>query len=283
MSPEILSGTEIEKGFQKALENREFSVWYQPQVDMRTGGIRGAEALVRWQTKNGEMIPPDLFVPALEKKGLMPLLDEEVLRIVCGDIRDAKQRKVSFCPVSVNLSRMHAGRREIMGVFREITEEYGIGKGELSFEITETAAGPEDGGDDGMSRLVRYLRKKGFQIAMDDYGMGSSTLKLLHEIRFDILKLDRFFVSRIGDPKADVILASTIAMAKELGLEVVAEGVENRKQTQFLLQHGCCIAQGYYYSRPLTKEMYLIQRRNPEAGYVPFRENDRTGCGEEMI
>ena len=106
MSAEILSGIGLEKEFKEALENREFSVWYQPQVDMRTGVIRGAEALVRWQKKNGKMIPPDLFVPALEKMGLMPLLDEEVLRIVCGDIRDAKHRKISFCPVSVNLSRM---------------------------------------------------------------------------------------------------------------------------------------------------------------------------------
>lgn len=266
MSPEILSGTGIEKEFKKALENREFSVWYQPQVDMRTGEIRGAEALVRWQKENGEIIPPDLFVPALEKKGLMPLLDEEVLRSVCGDIRDAKHRNVSFCPVSVNLSKMHAGRREITGVFREITEEYGIGKGDLSFEITETSPGPDDGENDGMSRLARYLQKKGFQIAMDDYGMGSSTLKLLHEIRFDILKLDRFFVSRIGNPKADVILEFTIAMAEKLGLEVIAEGVENREQTQFLLEHGCCFAQGYYYSRPLTKEMYVTQRM----GQIPY-------------
>lgn len=277
MSAVFLSG--IEQEFTEALKNREFSVWYQPQVDMRTGEIRGAEALVRWQKKNGEMIPPDLFVPVLEKMGLMPLLDEEVLRIVCGNIRDAKQKRYSFCPVSVNLSRMHAGRREIMGVFREITEEYGIGKGELSFEITETAAGPEDGYDDGMSRLVRYLREKGFQIAMDDYGMGSSTLKLLHEIRFDILKMDRFFVSRIGDPKTDVILASTIAMAEKLGLEVVAEGVENREQTQFLLDHGCCFAQGYYYSRPLTKEIYVTQRM----GQIPFRAEDRPAGREETI
>lgn len=260
MSPEILSGTEIEKAFQKALEDREFSVWYQPQVDMRTGGIRGAEALVRWQKKDGEMILPDLFVPVLEKRGLMPLLDEEVLRIVCGDIRDMKHRKASFCPVSVNLSRMHAGRREIMGVFREITEEYGIREGELSFEITETAAGAGEDDGDGMMRLVRYLQKKGFQIAMDDYGIGSSTLKLLHEIHFDILKLDRFFISRIGDPKAEIILASTIAMAKALELEVVAEGVENREQIRFLLKHGCCYAQGYYYSRPLTKEGYMMRR-----------------------
>ena len=95
---------------------------------------------------------------------------------------------------------------------------------------------------------------------MDDYGIGSSTLKLLHEIHFDILKLDRFFISRIGDPKAEIILASTIAMAKALGLEVVAEGVENREQIRFLLKHGCCYAQGYYYSRPLTKEGYMMRR-----------------------
>lgn len=256
MSAEFLSG--IEQEFTEALKNREFSVWYQPQVDMRTGVVRGAEALVRWQKKNGELITPDLFVPALEKKGMMPLLDEEVLRIVCGDIRDAKQKKCRFCPVSVNLSRLHAGRKEITGIFREITEEYGIGKGELSFEITETGEGTDDG--ERMPQLARYLQGKGFRIAMDDYGMGNSTLKLLQEIRFDILKLDRFFISRIGDPKAEVILASTIAMAEALGLEVIAEGVENREQIRFLLKHGCCYAQGYYYSRPLTKKRYMMRR-----------------------
>ena len=93
--------------------------------------------------------------PAWEKMGLIPCWMRRL--IVCGDIRDTKHREISFCPVSVNLSRMYAGRREIMGVFRDITEEYGIGKGELSFEITETAPGPEEGDDDGMPRLVRYL------------------------------------------------------------------------------------------------------------------------------
>ena len=111
-----------------------------------------------------------------------------------------------------------------------------------------------------MPQLARYLQRKGFRIAMDDYGMGNSTLKLLQEFRFDILKLDRFFISRIGDPKAEVILASTIAMAEALGLEVIAEGVENREQIRFLLKHGCCFAQGYYYSRPLTKERYMMRR-----------------------
>lgn len=281
MSPEILSGTGIKKKFKEALENRRFCVWYQPQVDMRTGKVCGAEALVRWQKKNGKLIPPDLFVPVLEKEGMMTLLDEEVLRIVCRDIRDAKQRKLNFCPVSVNLCRMHSGQRGIMEVFRKITEEYGIGKGELSFEITETAAGTEEG--EGMPRLVRYLRGKGFQIAMDDYGMGSSTLKLLHEIRFDILKLDRFFVSRIGDSKADVILASTIAMAEDLGMEVVAEGVENRRQIRFLLQHGCYLAQGFYYSRPLPKEMYLMRRKDSKEEYVSGRADNRADGKGEMI
>ena len=151
-------------------------------------------------------------------------------------------------------------REDVENGTLEITEEYGIREGELSFEITETAAGAGEDDGDGMMRLVRYLQKKGFQIAMDDYGIGSSTLKLLHEIHFDTLKLDRFFISRIGDPKAEIILASTIAMAKALELEVVAEGVENREQIRFLLKHGCCYAQGYYYSRPLTKEGYMMRR-----------------------
>lgn len=251
--------SELEKSFQKALKDGKFHVWYQPQVDMRTGRPRGAEALARWKKEDGTYIMPSLFVPELERAGLMTLLDEEVIGIVCRDLRDARREEIPFAPVSINLSRLHAGRREIAECFKEITERYGTDRRELSFEITETAA--KETGDSDMAQLVKYLHGGGYRIAVDDYGMGCSTLKLLQEISFDILKLDRYFVSRIGEPKADVILASTIRMAEELGMDVVAEGVETEEQIRFLLNHRCRYGQGYYYSEPLPKERYIRWRQ----------------------
>lgn len=244
--------------FEEALKNREFHVWYQPQVDMRTGAPRGAEALVRWQRPDKGPVPPDEFIPFLEKAGLTALLDTEVMRIVCQDISEAKQRQIPFGPVSVNLSRLHAGRRETPEWFRKITEQYGVTRKDLSFEITETAT--EENGGEGIIQLADDLQRDGYRVAMDDYGTGCSTLKLLQEIHFDILKLDRHFVSRIGDPRADIILASTITMAEGLGLEVVAEGVETAEQIRFLVEHQCYFGQGYYYSRPLPKEQYIRWR-----------------------
>lgn len=250
---------DMEQSFKEALKNKNFHVWYQPQVDMRTGRPKGAEALVRWRNEDGSLTSPDRFVPALEKLGLASLLDEEVMGIVCRDICEARSRGIPFGPVSVNLSRLHAGRSKITDKFRGITQRHGVGERELSFEITETAAQELEGKE--MIRFVERLKGDGYRIAMDDYGMGNSTLRMLRDVRFDILKLDRYFVSRIGEPKSDIILSSTIGMAGALGMEVVAEGVETKEQISFLLEHECYFGQGYYYSRPLPKEEYIRWRQ----------------------
>ena len=128
-----------------------------------------------------------------------------------------------------------------------------------------------------MLDFARRLREQGFQIAMDDYGTGNSTLKLLHQIPFDILKLDRYFVSRIGAKKSETILKSTINLAKNLGMKVVAEGVETREQMEFLLGHGCRLGQGYYFSRPLEKETYFACQK--EGRKLPFQARE-PGKGE---
>lgn len=251
-----------EKSFREAVIKKRFQVWYQPQVDMRTERPKGAEALVRWQKEDGTFLAPDRFVPVLEKLGLTALLDEEVMGIVCRDICQAKIDKISFGPVSVNFSRLHAGRAETIGRLKDITEHYGISRGEICFEITETDV--EKRKEDDIRKFVGKLQDDGYRIAMDDYGIESSTLKLLQETRFDVLKLDRYFVSRIGDDRADIILSSTIAMAKRLGMEVVAEGIETEEQICFLLEHGCYLGQGYYYSEPLPKEQYISWREKYE-------------------
>lgn len=245
----------LEQRFYQALKNREFCVWYQPQIDMRNGFPRGAEALVRWKRADGGYEEPGRFVPALEQMGLMERLDEEVLRMVCRDIREGKRGGYSLGTVSVNLSRIHAKRAGTADRLKEMVERYGVDRHDVSFEITETAE--IAAADIVMTEFAGCLQDNGFRIAMDDYGMGGSTLRLLQENCFDILKLDRHFVSRIGDPRTDIILDSTIAMAGRLGLEVVAEGVETLEQSHFLLRHKCYLGQGYYYCRPLDRKRFV--------------------------
>ncbi len=263
----------IQEALKDALKNQEFQVWYQPQVHMGTGEIAGAEALVRWQKPGQGLLLPRTFIPELEEYGLMPRLDQEVLRIVCRDLAEAEGEGVGFGPVSVNLTRLHAGRYgRISGLPRTCRKGKDPGR-ELLFELTETAKDRDSGRQ--LQEFARQLREHGFRIAMDDYGIGSSTLKILHQISFDILKLDRYFVSRIGEAKAERILGSTISMAGELGMEVVAEGVETEEQAAFLLEKGCRLAQGYYYSEPLSRQKYLSFRREGKKLAPKKEETDR--------
>lgn len=243
--------------FREAVRNREFYVRYQPQFELKTGKLCGAEALVRWKKKEGIVIPPARFIPEFEREGVIVELDAEVLGIVCRDMWEAKHFGIPAGPVSINLSRLHMIRKGIPEKIRTFSELYGIGKDELAFELTESASYPYDRRD--LELLVCTLREMGYRVAMDDYGIGYSSLKLLAETKFDMLKLDRFFVAQIGEHRMDIILRSAIELAEKLGMDVLAEGVETEQQVRFLVENGCPAAQGYFFSKPLTKEEYFIR------------------------
>lgn len=244
--------------FGGALAAGRFQVWYQPKFDLAAGGLRGAEALVRWQ-RAGRLAPPDRFIPVLERTGQIAELDAEVLRQVCRDIGEARRRGLALGNISVNLSRRHLAGPDAVQRIEALTAGAGVGGDELSFEITESAAESDAG---QLARQVGRLRAMGFGVQMDDFGMGSSTLGSLALTTFDALKLDRSLVARAGEGRMDVILACTIQMARRLGMEVVAEGVETARQAEFLRGAGCQLAQGYYFSRPLRREEFfaLAQR-----------------------
>ena len=246
----------MEINFKHAFANQELCVWYQPQVDMQTGKICGAEALVRRQ-KNGRQISPLNFIPALEESGQIVELDREVLRVVCRDIREAKRRGACLGPVSVNLSRRHMGQCDAAEELIKITEENGAEKEDIVFELTETAVCRDDKED--LEQFMGKLSQWGFQISLDDFGIGFSALKLLADIPFHILKLDRYFVSRIGDPRIEIILSATVDLAWKLGINVIAEGVENTTQIRFLLENSCFTGQGYYFFKPMPQSEYLKQ------------------------
>ena len=250
-----LSCRNMEMNFKGALRDGQFQVWYQPKIDMRTGDISGAEALVRWKTEEGTFISPAEFIPVFESTGQIMELDAEVLRNVCEDIGRARERAIDMGPVSVNLSKIHIMKGNIVEQIREFTKEYRIKPSDLSFEITESAAESYTGRE--LESFVDRIRQMGYQADMDDYGTGSSTLKSLAHTHFDTLKLDRSFVGMIGDERMDIILKSTINMARRLNMVIVAEGVETEEQAEFLTENGCFIAQGYYYFRPMPVSEYL--------------------------
>lgn len=239
----------------KALKNKEFHVRYQPQVNINTMEIMGAEALIRLKKQDGVVVSPAFFIPALEENGKITELDEEVLKIVCSDIVNAMGEGIRLPPISVNLSRLHMGRPDTADRLKRIADSYGVDSGALVFELTESAVYRDK--KEELNQLMGKLRSMGFQTSLDDFGTGFSSLKLLADVSFDYLKLDRYFVGQIGSQKTDTILCSTIALAKALGIKAIAEGVENIGQLNFLKENGCGFAQGYHFFRPLSKEEFL--------------------------
>ena len=164
-------------------------------------------------------------------------------------------------PVSVNLSKLNIKKAGIIDQINEIINSYSIDKDAISFEMTESVSINDK---EAMNKLIDDLRNMGFKVEIDDYGTGSSTLKTLSDSNFDTLKLDRSFISSIGSDKMNTIVKSTINMANNLNMKIVAEGVESEDQINFLVENNCYIAQGYYFSKPIEKDTYFKKLKNNE-------------------
>lgn len=244
---------EMESDFRQALKKGEFKVYYQPKYDMRTGKITGAEALVRWIKSDGDVLSPGLFIPCFEASRQIVILDEYMLESVCRQMKRMEEDGIQIRRVSVNLSRMHLKHPGIVNKIAQIIQETGIDPAYLALEITESAL-YEDAIP--MKRIVERLHELGCQVDMDDYGTGVSSASSLADIRFDVLKMDKSFVDRIGDERMESVIRSTISLSDELGMSIIAEGVEDKVQAEMLTKWGCNYAQGYYYSRPVPEEEY---------------------------
>ena len=255
----IIENKKYESKFIDSLRNNEFEVWYQPKYNMKTNEIYGAEALIRWRESDGQLISPAKFIPVFENSGQILELDEAVIEKTFKDIKEMDNMGLDVKPISINLSRMHVEHIGIVDKIRYLMEKYKINPSYISFEITESALIKNNY---LINKIVRNLQKIGFEVDIDDYGVGSSTLNSLYSSDFDTLKLDKSFVDNIGDSKMDIIIKSTINMANELGMKIVAEGVESRNQVEFLVKNNCSIAQGYYYSKPLDKLSYFELLKN---------------------
>ncbi|MGH1463176.1 MAG: putative bifunctional diguanylate cyclase/phosphodiesterase [Neptuniibacter sp.] len=257
MTEEAFSRMELESSLHKAIQNDEFIVFYQPQVDLRSGEVIGAEALIRWHHPEKGLLPPDSFIPIAEDTGLILEIDFWVLRNVCKQLQSWYQS----CPesksltISVNLSGRHMEQSNLPDIVREIVDGEGIDSGKIELEITESFIMHHL---ERSSEMLKQIKKDGFRIAIDDFGTGYSSLNYLKKLPVDTLKIDRTFVADLKEDKHDeAIVKSVISLGENLGLSVVAEGIENQSQLAFLRAEKCTIGQGYYFERPIIAEDFI--------------------------
>ncbi|MBQ6361078.1 MAG: EAL domain-containing protein [Lachnospiraceae bacterium] len=255
------------EGFQKAVEERQFQVFYQPKFDVRpdTPILASAEALVRWIHPELGMISPGVFIPLFEKSGLIVELDTYVWRETARQIRDWKDRLGYSVPVSVNVSRIDMHDPDLIQTFGTILGDFGLTSSDLLLEVTESAY---TDGTEQIIEKVHELRKMGFRIEMDDFGTGYSSLNMLSKLPLDALKLDMEFVRSAFRPGGSTRMVEVILeIADYLHVPVIAEGVETEAQLNTLKTLSCDFVQGYFFSKPVPAkdfEPFILQRKETD-------------------
>lgn len=238
--------------FYEALEKGWIEVYYQPEVRALTREICGFEALARWRDPERGLISPGVFVPVLEDAHLIDRLDLYVLQRVCEDLHHIRREGLDVTHISVNLSRIDFQLNDMLQEVKSICCAYGVPRGFLHIEITESALNESDA---FLRQEIARLRSAGFELWMDDFGSGYSSLNNLKDFQFDMIKIDMAFLRDFETkPQSRVIISAVVDMAKKLGLHTLAEGVETEEQYAFLKSIGCEVLQGYLFSPPVPFE-----------------------------
>jgi len=252
MTQKILERVELEKELHKALENKEFKAYYQPKVDAKHHKVIGLEALIRWQHPDKGIIYPDSFIPFAEEIGLIGEIDNYMMRMSMNDLLEWQKQSLECGRLSINLSARQLASKHYISELQNTLQEIGLDPQSLEIEITETHI--MDNPQHAM-QILKQIRSLGISISIDDFGTGYSSLSYLKKLPVTKLKIDKSFVDELPDDKDDVaIVKAIISLAKNLNLDIIAEGVENKEQVEFLVQEGCYDIQGYYFSKPLSKE-----------------------------
>jgi diguanylate cyclase (GGDEF)-like protein/PAS domain S-box-containing protein len=244
----------IEEGLRRALERDEFVLHYQPKVNLESGAIIGAEALIRWTHPERGLIPPMAFIPIAEDSGLIRPIGEWVRRRACDQVRAWSDAGLPRIAIAVNVSAMELRDDNFVTRVFATLDEAGLDPRLLEVEVTESILMTHA---DSAASILQSLREHGAQVAVDDFGTGYSSLSYLRKFPIDALKIDQSFVREITEDGNDTsIVTAVISMAKSLGLRVIAEGVETPEQLAFLQSHECDEGQGYYFSRAVAADEF---------------------------
>lgn len=242
----------IEENMQTAITERQFMMYLQPKYSISRNEIIGAEALVRWHHPDRGMIYPNQFIPIIEENGFIKKVDYYIWEEACRFIKKCENIGIISCPISVNVSRIHLQDNECIQVLTDLIQKMNIPRTLLELEITETAD------DQQISMKALQLKDAGFTLLMDDFGSGYSSLNILLETPFDVIKLDkRFMENMMVSAKGKLILEQVVSMANKLELGLLAEGVETKEQVDLLQNIGCDQVQGYYYAKPMPEEEFF--------------------------
>lgn len=243
----------IENEVADAIQNGYIKVFVQPKVDMRTRKIIGGEALVRWIHPVDGMIYPDVFIPIFEKSGYIVDVDCYVWEQVFSTLQKWQDEGKQIVPISVNVSRLHVYQNDFTDFVMELAEKYQIAPSMVPLEVTESALVENE---EALYQRISYLQTQHFKFSMDDFGSGYSSLNMLKDEHVDEIKIDKAFIDDIESEKSRIVIRNVINMIEELGIKLIAEGVETQKQAEFLIKHGCYHAQGYYYFKPMPIEEF---------------------------
>jgi len=242
----------LETEVRRAIERNEFMLYYQPQSDLATGEIVGAEALIRWNHPERGLVPPNDFIPQAEETGLIINIGDWVLQEACQQIKMWQEQGFDVPRISVNLSRRHLEVKDVTDRIANLLQQSDISPELLELEITESAIMRQA---EEMISILHELKAMGLYLAIDDFGIGYSSLNYLKRFPIDRLKIDRSFVNDITtDPEDAAIITAIMALARSLRLEVVAEGVETEAQQRFLRQQKCEVMQGYLLDKPIPAD-----------------------------
>ena len=250
----MLNEKQIENDMDEALINEDFKLYLQPKYNIHTNEINGAEALVRWEHPKKGLMVPNKFIPIFEKNGFIIKLDMYMLEQVCKFIKYNEKKGRKTFPISVNISKFNFRRKDLKKDIMEIINKYNVNPKLIELEITESliAEEPEE-----IIKMINDFKNENVSISMDDFGTGYSSLSMLQSLPVDILKIDcGFFRDFEKSKKGATIIKYIVALAKELSLEVVAEGVETKEEVEYLREIDCTNVQGYYFCKPITLEEF---------------------------
>lgn len=256
----------ISADLRQALERNEFVLHYQPKIYLSTGEVQGAEALLRWHHPSLGNITPDIFIPVMEDLGLIHAVGKWVIQTACKEISKLHKDGFDHLNIAINLSPHQFDKGDIGSIIAEVIWETGIAPHKVELELTEAVVMSDT---EKSLLMLKVLQSMGVRIAVDDFGTGYSSMNQLTRFPINILKVDRCFISDMHlIPANQAIVSTIIRMAKQLGFEVVAEGVEHAAELELLREEGCDIIQGFYYSKPLPFNEFVRFVHDNKAAYA---------------
>ena len=249
---------------QKAVANEEFVVYYQPKYDPNTNELRGAEALIRWESPEFGFVTPGRIIPIFEKNGFITEIDHYMISHVARDQKKWLDAGYKCVPVSVNVSRAHFIESNLAEQIRDMVDKEGAPRNLIEIELTESAFFDDK---KALVTTISKLKEYGFAVSMDDFGAGYSSLNSLKDLPLDVLKLDaEFFRGENEGERGEIVVSEAIKLAKSLNMRTVAEGVEVKEQVEFLANQGCDMIQGFYFAKPMPKDEYEGRMKEGVAG-----------------